>query len=73
ETDVQNLVLGGREGRLLEDLMRRQFPVVSPEDHLERAMTLFDSSGLSYLPVVKGERIEGILRLSDVDDFLEVG
>ncbi|HQU71118.1 MAG TPA: site-2 protease family protein [Calditrichia bacterium] len=73
ETDVQNLVLGGREGRLLEDLMRRQFPVVSPEDHLERAMTLFDSSGLSYLPVVKGERIEGILRLSDVDDFLDVG
>jgi len=45
--------------------VRTDFPQLSPEDPVDRALTLFNEQGLSRIPVVTdGERLEGLVCLN---------
>jgi Zn-dependent protease len=51
----------------VEQAMRREFPVVSPDDHLLRAQQLIAQTGLNVLPVFKGGYFMGLISLQDVN------
>jgi CIC family chloride channel protein len=48
-----------------KDLAREDLPVLSPHEHLEHALQVFDATGVAELPVVKEGRVVGLLRERD--------
>jgi CBS domain-containing protein len=51
----------------VEQAMRREFPIVSPDDQLLRAQQLIAQTGLSALPVFDGNYFLGLISLQDIN------
>lgn len=52
--------------RLVKDVMRKDFPTLKTTDLLTDAQRIMESSGLKALPVVKDEKLQGIISLEDI-------
>jgi CBS domain-containing protein len=50
----------------VEQIMTTDFPVLKTTDSIEHCMQLMTSSNLKYLPVMKGDKIEGLISIMDV-------
>ncbi|RMF29129.1 MAG: CBS domain-containing protein [Bacteroidetes bacterium] len=63
---------GEREPELtVEDFMTRNPHVVSPDDHVEVAVGLFNREKIHSLPVVENGKLVGILTAQDLIRFLD--
>jgi Zn-dependent protease len=52
--------------KLVSDIMRTEFPTVAPESLLLDVQKVMDESHLKALPVIKGDKILGIITLEDI-------
>jgi CBS domain-containing protein len=49
-----------------KDLMKKDGPVVSPEQHLEEAAKIMASNGVQALPVTRNGKLVGLFTLDDL-------
>jgi CBS domain-containing protein len=52
-------------GMTVEQIMRRDFYTVDPEDHVTRAMALMTQHRVRHLPVVSSGKVVGIVSIGD--------
>ncbi|MDE3212754.1 MAG: CBS domain-containing protein [Bacteroidota bacterium] len=50
----------------VSDIMTSDLPHIRPEDTVEHCMELMTNSNIRYLPVFKGDRLAGIISITDV-------
>jgi CBS domain-containing protein len=48
------------------DIMTTDLPHIKPEDTVEHCMELMTNSNIRYLPVFKGDKLSGIISITDV-------
>jgi acetoin utilization protein AcuB len=53
----------------VSDWMTKKVITVGPDDYLSDAITLMREKGIKHLPVIKGDRIKGILSDRDIKEF----
>ena len=51
---------------MVSEIMTTNLPSVSPKDTVERCMELMSDKNIRYLPVFDGNRLAGIVSMSDV-------
>ncbi|MDR7555362.1 MAG: GGDEF domain-containing protein [Armatimonadota bacterium] len=51
--------------RTLQDVMRREVPVISPDESITVAHATMEAQGVAVLPVVVGDRVVGLLNRED--------
>ncbi len=51
---------------IVADIMSTEFPTISPRSTVEHCMQLMSDKNIRYLPVFEGERLSGIISISDV-------
>ena len=51
---------------MVSEIMTTNFPSVSPKDTVEMCMELMSDKNIRYLPVFDGNRLSGIVSMSDV-------
>lgn len=51
---------------MVSEIMTTSLPSVSPKDTVERCMELMSDKNIRYLPVFDGNRLAGIVSMSDV-------
>ena len=51
---------------MVSEIMTTNLPSVSPRDSVERCMELMSDKNIRYLPVFDGNRLAGIVSMSDV-------
>jgi len=75
---LHDVVGKGKETRI-EDIMKRDVVVLSPDDPSIKAFRIMNETGLGRIPVVKEGRVLGIisktdlLRLMEIEEVLKVG
>jgi len=52
--------------KLVKDVMRKDFPTVTPGESLTEAQKIMESRGLKALPVLKDGNIQGVISLEDI-------
>jgi acetoin utilization protein AcuB len=62
-----------RTGRMVADLMTKHAVTISPADTIKRAASLMRGRTIGCMPVVDGERLVGILTVSDLLELLGRG
>jgi len=67
DTDVAQAIADGRDPNdvRISDLVHRDPITISPDAPLVRAATVMVSSGIRHLPVVAGDRLVGMVDISD--------
>jgi CBS domain-containing protein len=50
----------------VSDIMSSDLPAISPDDSVERCMSLMSENNIRYLPVFEGKKLSGIISMSDV-------
>jgi CBS domain-containing protein len=50
----------------VSDIMSSDLPPVSPDDSIERCMSLMSDRNIRYLPVFENNQLSGIISMSDV-------
>lgn len=65
---ARKVALAGRSSRdtRVEDIMTPKPVCVSPMNRIEECMSLMTELGVRHLPVVDGERLDGIISIGDV-------
>ncbi|HEC36401.1 MAG TPA: CBS domain-containing protein, partial [Anaerolineae bacterium] len=53
---------------LIQEVMRREFPVARPEDDLFEAQRRMGTAGLEVMPVVERETFLGLLTRQDLEE-----
>lgn len=58
--------------KLVREIMRKEFPVARPEDHLTDVQKMMEEAQLKALPVVKDGRVFGVITLEDISRVYSV-
>lgn len=56
----------------VRDIMRREFPLVKPEDFLSKVQKVMEESQLKALPVVSKDKVCGVITLEDISKVYSV-
>ncbi|MBD0278377.1 MAG: CBS domain-containing protein [Bacteroidota bacterium] len=64
----RNVILEGRNSldTQIKEVMTQKVVTVSPEDTIEECMELMTEKRIRHLPVVRGDRVIGIISIGDV-------
>ena len=64
----RKVILKGRSSTdtTVGEIMSSDFPSVSERDTIEHCMELMSSKNLRYIPVMSGEKLNGIISINDV-------
>lgn len=64
----RKIVLKGKNSAStsVSEIMTTDLPHISPDDTIEQCMLLMTSDNIRYLPVFEGEKLYGIISISDV-------
>ncbi len=62
---IANVHQFGKE-RLVRDAMRKEYPTLSPRDHLTAAQKKMEESGFKALPVLADGKLQGVISLEDI-------
>ena len=60
------------EGKIIKEIMRTEFPTVSPEDFLSDVQKIMEESQLKALPVIKNKKPLGVISLEDISRVYSV-
>lgn len=65
---ARKVILKGKASKetLVSDLMTRNILYVSPDKNVEDCMFLMTTKHVRHLPVMEGDRLEGIISINDV-------
>ena len=65
---TRNVILKGRtsDTSTVQEVMTTNLPSVAPSDTVETCMRLLDAHKTRYLPVLNGNKLEGVVTLNDV-------
>jgi len=58
--------------RLVEDIMRKDFPTVGPESLLSDVQKIMEENHIKALPVIKNKKIFGVIALEDISRVYSV-
>lgn len=64
----RKVILQGKhsENTTVGEIMSTDLPTVSPHDSVERCMQLMSDKNIRYLPVFEGDKLSGVISISDV-------
>jgi len=68
---IMNIHQHGEEN-VIKDIMRTDFPTVSPEDFLSDVQKIMEESHLKALPVIKNKKPLGVITLEDISRVYSV-
>ena len=65
---ARKIVLKGKSSSetLVKEIMTEKVIAVSPDDNIEKCMELMSEKKIRHLPVVKDEKVTGIISITDV-------
>ncbi len=65
---ARKIVLKGKSSNdtLVKEIMTEKVISVSPDDSIERCMELMSEKHIRHLPVVSGEKVSGVISITDV-------
>jgi len=65
---ARKIVLKGKSSSdtLVREIMTEKVIAVSPEDNIEKCMELMSGKKIRHLPVVKDDKVNGIISITDV-------
>jgi len=65
---ARKVVLAGKNSRetAVGDIMTSKVYYVSPDHHIEECMALMTNKSVRHLPVMDGDRLEGVVSIGDV-------
>ncbi len=65
---ARKIVLKGKSSNdtLVKDIMTEKVIAVSPDDKIEKCMELMSEKKIRHLPVVKEDKVEGVISITDV-------
>jgi Zn-dependent protease/CBS domain-containing protein len=64
--DITRTIHQSGMNKRVNQIMRKQFPTVAPSDLLVKVHQLMQQSGLKAIPVLKDEKLYGIIALEDI-------
>lgn len=64
----RKVILNGKSSTdtKVAEIMSTDLPVVNPEDSIDHCMELMTNQNIRYMPVFAGDRLAGIISMSDV-------
>ena len=65
---ARKIILKGKSSNdtLVKEIMTEKVISVSPEDNIEKCMELMSEKHIRHLPVMTGERVTGVISITDV-------